>query len=181
MHFQPRLIILSAIIIAGPVLAADPAHKHSTDTPPVSASHGTKDHEKMRDHMKGQAGAEQTVKAYRDALVRQDASVMPALFAKDSQIFENGKSEGSFSNYLEHHLGPELGHFKSFTFTSPTIAITELGDSALAVETYGYVIVLKDGRRIERTGVATSVLIREDGAWKILRYHSSSRAPKKPK
>jgi ketosteroid isomerase-like protein len=181
MYFQPRLIILSAIFIAGPAFAADPAHKHKADIPPASASHSAMDHAKTSGHMKNESGAGQTIKAYRDALVRQDASVMPALFAKDSQIFENGKSEGSFSNYLEHHLGPELGHFESFTFTNPTLTITERGDTALAIETYGYVIVLKDGRRIERTGVATSVLIREDGAWKILRYHSSSRTPKKPK
>ena len=40
-------------------------------------------------------------------------------------------------------------------------------------------IVLKDGRMIERQGVATSVLKHENHAWKIVRYHSSSRAPRK--
>ncbi len=179
MQYRYGLILFPALLVVSPALAAGPAHEHKADKPSAAASHSAMDHAKTSAHKKGEAGAEQIVKAYRDALVRQDASVMPALFAKDSQIFENGKSEGSFANYLEHHLGPELGHFESFTFTNPTLNIAERGDTALAVETYGFVIVLKDGRRIERTGVATMVLIREDDAWKILRYHSSSRAPKK--
>ena len=95
---------------------------------------------------------------------------MKSLFSEESQIFENGKAEGSFVQYMEHHLGPELAHIKSFTFTQPTISMTELGNTALAIETYDYVIVLRDDRKIERTGVATSVLVRERDSWKILRH-----------
>lgn len=31
-------------------------------------------------------------------------------------VFENGKAEGSFAQYMEHHLGPELGEITEFTF-----------------------------------------------------------------
>nr|WP_248284477.1 nuclear transport factor 2 family protein [Qipengyuania pacifica] len=37
---------------------------------------------------------------------------------------------------------------------------------------------IKDGRVIERDGVATSVLTHEGGEWKIAQHHSSSRAPR---
>lgn len=126
-----------------------------------------------------QSSPEDVLVAYRAAIQSLDGTEMSALFFEESQVFENGKSEGSFAHYFEHHLAPELGHIKSFTFTNPKITVTEYGDMAIASESYGYAISLNDGRIIERTGVATSVLKRDGANWKILQYHSSSRAPKK--
>jgi len=122
--------------------------------------------------------AQATLVAYRDALVARDEAAMRALFADDSIVFENGKAEGSFSQYLEHHLGPELGEITEFTFTNPTMSVRVVGHVAFGYETYRYRIALKDGRVIERDGVATSVLTHTDGVWKIVQYHSSSRAPR---
>lgn len=121
-------------------------------------------------------GAENVLKAYRNALEARDANAMNALFADGSAIFENGKAEGRFANYMEHHLGPELDGIASFTFSNPTLTVTRKGDMAHAYETYGYRIELSDGRVIERDGVATSVLSRGADGWKIVQYHSSSRA-----
>jgi ketosteroid isomerase-like protein len=103
---------------------------------------------------------------------------MSALFAESSAIFENGKAEGSFANYMEHHLGPELHAIKSFTFSDPTLTVTRMGHMAYGYETYGYRIELEDGRVFERDGVATSVLSHDASGWKIVQYHSSSRAPR---
>lgn len=119
-----------------------------------------------------------TLAAYRAALETRDAEAMQSLFAESSLIFENGKAEGSFDDYLAHHLGPELHAIESFTFSDPTLEVEQHGEVAIAHETYGYAIALSDGRRIERLGVATSVLVQEDSDWKILRYHSSSRTPR---
>ncbi|WP_338014961.1 YybH family protein [Pseudoxanthomonas mexicana] len=56
------------------------------------------------------------------------------------------------------------------------------GPIALATETYRYTIRLKDKPEpIERQGVATSVLRKSDGEWRIVSMHSSSRTPKPPK
>ncbi|XAP78927.1 nuclear transport factor 2 family protein [Citromicrobium bathyomarinum] len=110
----------------------------------------------------------------------RDAAGMSALFAETSAIFENGKAEGSFANYMDHHLGPELDAITSFTFTDPTLSVTRNGHMAYGYETYGYRIELEDGRVIERDGVATSVLSHDESGWKIVQYHSSSRAPRRP-
>lgn len=142
------------------------------------AGHGA--HGKHADHEE-QIAVEQTkavLAAYRDALVARDAGAMFALFRDDSVVFENGKAEGTFAQYMEHHLGPELGEIAEFSFANPTIEVRVVGHIAFAHETYSYRIALKDGRVIERDGVATSVLTHEDGAWKIVQYHSSSRAPR---
>ena len=81
---------------------------------------------------------------------------------------------------LVHHLGPELDAITSFTFTDPTLTVTRKGHMAYGYETYGYRIELEDGRVIERDGVATSVLSHDESGWKIVQYHSSSRAPRRP-
>ncbi|MGI9376987.1 MAG: YybH family protein [Tsuneonella suprasediminis] len=122
--------------------------------------------------------AEAVLVAYRNALVARDEAAMHRLFAADSLVFENGKAEGTFAQYMEHHLGPELGEIGEFTFTNPTVNVRTVGHVAFGHETYRYRIALTDGRVIERDGVATSVLNHEDGAWKIVQYHSSSRAPR---
>jgi len=120
-----------------------------------------------------------TLEAYRRALTALDAEAASALFAADSHVFENGKYEGSFADYLKHHIGPELHEFQSFSFSRPTLDVEVDGNIAYGRETYAYTIVLKDGRTVERDGVATSVLRRGADGWKIVSYHGSSRAPKK--
>ena len=111
-------------------------------------------------------------------LTSRDAEAMAALFAQESFIYENGKAEGSFTHYMEHHLGPELDAITSFTFGEPTLAVTRMGHMAYGRETYTYRIELADGRVIDREGVATSVLAHDADGWKIVQYHSSSRAPR---
>ena len=106
------------------------------------------------------------------------------LFTEDAQVYEQGGVEGSYPHYVEHHLGPELGHFERFTFSDESANIEVLKDLALVTQTYQYTIVTKasperESRTIEKQGLATSVLIKTNGGWKIKRTHSSSRALKK--
>ena len=54
---------------------------------------------------------------YQKAVERLDATGTENLFTSNSQIFESGGVEGTYSNYLAHHLGPELKVFKSFQFS----------------------------------------------------------------
>lgn len=116
---------------------------------------------------------------YKRSLEALDLADVEALFASDNEVIESGKVEGSYADYRDHHIGPELGHFKSFTFSDYTVRVRFEGPVALATETYRYTIVLKDKPDpIVRQGVATSVLIRDGGAWKIRSMHNSSRVPK---
>jgi ketosteroid isomerase-like protein len=161
------------MIIHAILLAVAPASPLAAQSSPALLEGPADAEDKMR------PSPQEILTAYRTAIQKLDSTEMSALFFEESRVFENGKSEGSFAHYLEHHLGPELGHIKSFTFTEPKITVTEYGNMAVAHESYGYVIILEDGRTIERTGVATSVLKRDGANWKILQYHSSSRAPKK--
>ena len=115
---------------------------------------------------------------YKAAIERLDASGTEKLFAADSQIFETGGVEGTYQNYLAHHLGPELDHFRSFKFSDYKVDVRFEGPVALATETYRYRIETESGEIAERLGVATSVLKKVNGEWKILSMHNSARRPK---
>ena len=115
---------------------------------------------------------------YKSAVERLDAKGTKTLFTNDSQVYENGGVEGSYANYLAKHLGPELGHFKSFKFSDYKVEVRFEGPVALATETYNYRIETEKGEIVERRGVATSVLKKVGRQWRILSTHGSSRKPK---
>ncbi|MDP3073786.1 MAG: nuclear transport factor 2 family protein [Opitutaceae bacterium] len=126
------------------------------------------------------AAVKAVLKVYKAALERRDAAPALNVFTADSQVFESGGVEGTFANYLEHHIGPELGEFKEFSFRDYKVDVHVDALYAFATETYIYKIVLKDDRVIEKRGVATSVLKKLGAEWKIIQTHSSSRnLPKK--
>ena len=116
--------------------------------------------------------------SYKTALEKLDLKGTDVLFAANSQIIESGKVEGTYQEYLAHHIGPELGDFSAFKFDPYSVTVTVVGDYAFAVETYNYTIVLKkDKSEIKRKGVASSFLKKENGTWKIVHMHNSSRKP----
>lgn len=116
--------------------------------------------------------------SYKNALEKLDVKGTDVLFVPNSQIIESGKVEGTYQDYLAHHIGPELGDFTSFKFENYKVEVTVTGDYAFAVETYNYSIVLKkDNSEIKRKGVASSFLKKENGVWKIVHMHNSSRKP----
>ncbi|WP_339840956.1 nuclear transport factor 2 family protein [uncultured Maribacter sp.] len=123
------------------------------------------------------------MKSYKDALQNLTTEGTFELFIDDSKVFESGGVEGTYAHYIEHHLGPELGHFKSFTFSDYEIDVQVDGIYAFTTETYVYTIVLKpdgkgESRTIAKKGVATSILKQIDEKWKIIKTHSSSRNKK---
>jgi uncharacterized protein (TIGR02246 family) len=123
------------------------------------------------------------MKTYKDALQSLTTEGTFKLFSEDSEFFESGGVEGSYAHYIEQHLEPELGHFKKFEFSDYKIDVQVDAPYAFTTETYIYTIVLKpdekgDTRMIKKKGVATSILKKMDGEWKIIKTHSSSRNSK---
>lgn len=124
------------------------------------------------------------MKKYKEALQNLTTDGTFVLFADNSQVYEQGGVEGTYKRYIENHLGPELGHFKSFTFSDHTIEAQVDLPYAFTTETYVYTLVLKPDDKgksgtISKKGVATSILKKMGGVWKIIKTHSSSRNNKK--
>ena len=80
--------------------------------PQSTAAHGEAD-----DRATDREAVKAVLASYKEAIERLDASGTKRLFTADSQIFETGGAEGTYENYLAHHLGPELDHFRSFKFS----------------------------------------------------------------
>ncbi|MTI29462.1 nuclear transport factor 2 family protein [Cytophagales bacterium RKSG123] len=122
------------------------------------------------------------MKNYKDAIQNLTTEGTTALFTKEAAVFESGGSEGTYENYVSHHLGPELNHFDSFEFSDYTIDVELDMPFAFTTETYIYTIALKadnekgtEARIIKKKGVATSILKKVNDEWKITKTHSSSR------
>ena len=116
------------------------------------------------------------LKQYNLAVEKLDVTGTEKLFTADSKIYESGGSEGNYAHYLEHHLTPELKEFKSFKFSDYVVEVQIDGKYAFTTETYNYTIIIaKDNSEVKRKGVATSVLKKVKGEWKIMISHNSSR------
>ena len=160
--------------IAAAALAAQPVAAHPDSAHPVAAKAAP-----AKASAETEADAVRSVLTqYKSAIERLDATGTELLFTTDSTVFETGGVEGSYSNYLAHHLGPELKAFKSFKFSDYKIDVRIEGPVALATETYNYRIETNKGEIAERRGVATSVLKKIGGQWQILSMHNSARKPK---
>lgn len=136
-----------------------------------------------------QANVKKVLSKYKKTIENLTTEGISDLFIEDSQIFESGGSEGSVKDYLGHHLGPELEEFDSFKFNDyEAKAIIEM-PFAFTTESYVFVITVKakmladstmgEPRVIQRKGVATAVLKKIEGDWKIMKTHSSTRAVRK--
>lgn len=123
----------------------------------------------------------QVLADYRAAIEKLDATGTERLFADQSAVFENGGVEGTYANYLAHHLGPELKHFTAFRFGDHQVDLWCEGPVAVATETYTYRIERTEGEPIDRKGVTTSVLRKTADGWRIVNMHGSSRAPRPPR
>ena len=120
--------------------------------------------------------AKAVLNQYKVAVEKLDVTGTEKLFTTDSKIFESGGSEGNYAHYLEHHLGPEFKEFKSFKYSDYKVDVKVDGNYAFATETYNYTIIIaKDNMEVKRKAVATSVLKKVKGEWKIMVSHNSSR------
>lgn len=160
-------------IFAGAALAFHPEH-----APPSSAAQPAVAAQLTSTPGADDAAVRAVLSSYKTAIERLDATGTERLFTADSQVFETGGVEGSYKEYLSHHLGPELKAFKAFSFSDYKADVRTEGPVALATETYKYRIATKKGEVVERLGVATSVLRKENGQWKIVMMHNSARRPK---
>jgi uncharacterized protein (TIGR02246 family) len=166
---RSNFCLLALVAMVAAPVAAHPEHGGQ---PAVAAS---SPHSPSADA----ASVRAVLSQYKDAIERLDARGTEQLFTADSAIFETGGTEGTYAHYLAHHLAPELHEFKSFKFSDYKVDVHLLGPAAAhAIETYKYQIVTNKGEVVDRIGVATSVLQKENGRWKIAMMHNSGRKPR---
>jgi uncharacterized protein (TIGR02246 family) len=113
------------------------------------------------------------------AFERDDRAALERIWAHDEAVlvFENGHANVGWSDYRDNHLGPEMAAMENTKFTLEGIRPRVAGDTAWATLGYSISADVKQ-RKVERTGLATVVLERREGRWRIVHWHSSN--PRRP-
>lgn len=114
-------------------------------------------------------------KAYDAAFNARDIEKLATLYHKDVTIFEGAGINNGWADYRDNHLGPELKSFQDLQWAHTNIVVHSLGTTAAYV-TADYTIKYKSGERmVDSGGIATHVLVKESGQWKIRHSMTAAR------
>jgi ketosteroid isomerase-like protein len=118
------------------------------------------------------------LKAYDAAFLAKDLAKLASMYTPETIVYEGSGINRGWKNYSETHLGPELKSFEDLEFGHTNVVPHVLGDNAAYV-TADYTIKAKMGERtLDSGGLATFVLSKSAGAWKI--RHTSTAARRRP-
>ncbi|HYJ89657.1 MAG TPA: nuclear transport factor 2 family protein [Pyrinomonadaceae bacterium] len=114
------------------------------------------------------------------AFERGDMAAMEKTWANDESVtvFESGHANYGWTDYRDHHLGPEMKEMKNTKYTLSDMKVKVSGNSAWA--TFKYAISADIGsRHVDGAGLGTAVLEKRGEDWRIVHWHSSAprRAP----
>ena len=114
-------------------------------------------------------------KVYDAAFNAKDLEKLGTLYHPDVTVFEGSGIDRGWAAYRDKHLGPELKQFQNLVWVHSNIVVHPLGDAAAYV-TADYSIKYQAGERaVDSGGIATHVLVREQGQWKIRHSHTAAR------
>ena len=82
------------------------------------------------------------IESYKNALQNLTTKGTFELFTDDALFYEQDKVEGTYTDYIDNHLGPELGHFKSFTFSDYSVNVSVNLPYAYTTEDYSLAYIL---------------------------------------
>ena len=122
------------------------------------------------------------VKAVTDVLTREaqavekgDLAALDKIWANDESVtvFESGHANYGWNDYRNSHLAPELKEFKNTKYAFSDLKVKVDGRTAWA--TFKYALSADIGaRHINSGGLATAILEKRAGSWRIVHWHSSA-------
>jgi len=113
--------------------------------------------------------------AYDAAFTAKDLDRLATMYHPDVTVYEGGGINTGWVDYRDRHLGPELESFNNLAFAHANVKAQALGADAAYVTADYALSRTVDGRELTSTGLATYVLIRQDGRWVIRHSHTSAR------
>jgi ketosteroid isomerase-like protein len=110
-----------------------------------------------------------------EAFAKNDLATLEKIWANDESVtvFESGHANYGWTDYRDNHLAPEMKEMKNTKYEFSDIRAKISGDMAYATMKYtisGDV----DGKHFDGAGLATAVLEKRNGDWKIIHWHSSA-------
>ena len=129
--------------------------------------------------------------AVRDALMKSatsfeknDMAAATRVWANDESVtvFESGHANYGWADYRDHHLGPEMKEMQNTKYSFSDMKVHLAGNTAWATMKYSIAADVGEAgktRHVEGAGLATAILEKRDGQWRIVHWHSSAprRAP----
>lgn len=123
----------------------------------------------------GEAEIQAFFKTYDAAFNAKDIGALGAFYHPDLTVFEGGGIDRTWAVYRDRHLGPELKAFQNLQWAHSNIEVHMLGPNAAYV-TAEYSIKYQTGeRQVDSGGIATHILIKEDGRWRIRHSQTAAR------
>ncbi len=113
------------------------------------------------------------------AFAKNDMATLEKIWANAESVtvFESGHANYGWADYRDNHLAPEMKEMKNTKYEYSDIKAKVSGN--LAYATMKYTISGDIGtRHVDGAGLATAVLEKMNGKWKIVHWHSS--APRRP-
>lgn len=93
--------------------------------------------------------------------------------SEDVTVFESGYANYGWNDYRNNHLAPELKEFKNTKYAFSDLKVKVDGKTAWATFKYTISADIK-ARKIESSGLATAILEKREGKWRIVHWHSSA-------
>ncbi|HEX6717066.1 MAG TPA: nuclear transport factor 2 family protein [Pyrinomonadaceae bacterium] len=124
--------------------------------------------------------------AVREALMKSASSFekndmvgATQVWANDESltVFESGHANYGWADYREHHLGPEMKEMQNTKYSFSDMKIHLAGNTAWVTMKYSIAADVGEpgkSRHVEGAGLATAVLEKHDGEWRIVHWHSSA-------
>ena len=113
--------------------------------------------------------------SYDEAFNAKDLDKLATFYHPEVTIFEGGGINRGWTDYRDHHLGPELEDFEGLKWGHTDVRATLLSAESAYVTAEYYLKARYKERDIDATGLATLVLVKKEGRWKIRHSHTSSR------
>lgn len=109
------------------------------------------------------------------AFARNDPATMEKIWknSEDVVIFEGGHANYGWMDYRDNHLFPEMKEIQNAKYEYTDIKTKVSGILAYATMKYS-ISGDVNKRHFEGAGVATAVLEKVGGVWKLVHFHSSS-------
>lgn len=112
---------------------------------------------------------------YDEAFTAKDLDRLATMYHPDVTVYEGGGINPGWVDYRDRHLGPELKSFMNLKFSHGNVKVNMLGPDAAYV-TADYVLSRTVNEKEAKSGgLATYVVIRQNGRWVIRHSHTSSR------
>ncbi len=115
-------------------------------------------------------------RAYIAGMESGDLDELTVLFRTNgrSSILENASDEGSWEQYRDHHLKPEMEAAKNFRFTVVKESEERFGEAILVRQTGSFTVEVKGEMRKYRAAVSY-IIVTENRQPRIAHLHWSSR------